>query len=153
MRADFPRGRYRLKVEHTSFSLRDYNRFLAENAVGIAAFKARQQAAFDAERERWIASGQADYRHDEGEAIDEQGGELALGEGETLVVSHVHGSVWQLEVAAGQRVTGGAVLLVLESMKMEIAVHTEHAGRVVRLLCQPGTQVAPGQPLLVIERE
>jgi biotin carboxyl carrier protein len=36
-------------------------------------------------------------------------------------------------------------------MKMEIALHAEHAGRVSRLLCQAGAQVAPGQALLVID--
>jgi urea carboxylase len=153
LRVDFPRGKFRLKVEHTRFSLRDYNRFLSDNVDTISAFKSRQQAAFDAERERWIATGQANYQHDEGEAIDEQGGELALGDNELVVESHVHGSVWQLEVAEGQQVASGDVLVVLESMKMEIAVHAEHAGRVSRLLCQPGGQVTPGQPLLVIDTQ
>ena len=153
MREDFPRGKFQLKVEQTTFSLADYNRFLADNAEGIHAFKATQQAAFDEERERWIASGQANYQHDEGEAIDEQGGELALTDSESLVESHVHGSVWQIEVEAGQQVKVGDVLVVLESMKMEIAVHAEHAGTVSRLLCQPGGQVSPGQPLLVIDSE
>jgi len=153
LREDFPRGRFQLKVEQTTFSLRDYNAFLADNADTIATFKATQQAAFDAERERWIASGQADYQHDEGEAIDEQGGELVLTDSESLVESHVHGSVWQVEVEEGQQVATGDVLVVLESMKMEIAVHAEHAGTVSRLLCQPGGQVAPGQSLLVIDSQ
>jgi biotin carboxyl carrier protein len=36
-------------------------------------------------------------------------------------------------------------------MKMEIALHAEHGGRVSRILCQAGAQVAPGQALLVID--
>jgi urea carboxylase len=150
-REDFPRGRFRLRVEETRFSLRDYNRFLADNAASIAAFKRRQQTAFDAERERWAASGQAGYHHDQGDAIDEQGGELALSGTEVAVESHVHGSVWQVAVQPGEHVEAGQVLLVLESMKMEIALHAEHAGRVSRLLCQTGAQVTPGQALLVID--
>ncbi len=153
LREDFPRGRFQLEVEQTTFSLRDYNAFLADNADSIAAFKQRQQAAFEAERERWIASGQADYEHHEAEVIDEQGDELALGDKESLVASHVHGSVWQMEVEQGQAIEEGEVLVVLESMKMEIAVHAEHAGTVSRLLCQPGAQVTPGQALLVINSE
>jgi len=152
LREDFPRGKFQLRVEPTTFRLREYNQFLSDNADAIAAFKARQQAAFEEERERWIATGQANYAHDEGEAIDEQGGELALTDSECVVESHVHGSVWQLEVGEGQQVAVGDVLVVLESMKMEIAVHAEHAGSVSRLLCQPGGQVVPGQPLLVIDR-
>jgi urea carboxylase len=151
IREDFPRGRFRLQVEETRFNLRDYNRFLADHAESIAEFKRRQQAAFEAERERWAASGQAAYRHDQGDAIDEQGEELALSGGEVAVESHVHGSLWQLAVEPGERVAPGQVLLVLESMKMEIALHAEHGGRVSRILCQAGAQVAPGQALLVID--
>jgi urea carboxylase len=151
IREDFPRGRFRLQVEDTRFNLRDYNRFLADHAESIAEFKRRQQAAFEAERERWAASGQAAYRHDQGDAIDEQGEELALSGGEVAVESHVHGSLWQLAVEPGERVAPGQVLLVLESMKMEIALHAEHGGRVSRILCQAGAQVAPGQALLVID--
>ena len=68
-----------------------------------------------------------------------------------------------LETAAAQKVEIGKrvgdqveeedTLVILESMKMEIAVHAEHAGTVSRLLCQPGGQVSPGQALLVIDSE
>jgi len=54
-------------------------------------------------------------------------------------------------VEVGQTVAPGQVLLVLESMKMEIALHAEHAGRVSRILCQVGSQVAPGQTLMVLD--
>jgi urea carboxylase len=54
-------------------------------------------------------------------------------------------------VQPGESVVEGQVLAVLESMKMEIAVHAEHAGRVSRVLCQVGSQVAPGQALMVID--
>ena len=60
MREDFPRGRCHIEIEETTFSLARYNRFVAEHREDIAAFKARQQAAFDAERRRWAAAGQAD---------------------------------------------------------------------------------------------
>ncbi|MGE5153395.1 MAG: urea carboxylase, partial [Bdellovibrio bacteriovorus] len=151
LREAFPHGAFRLKVEETRFSLADYEWFLGENANEIAAFKSRQQAAFEAERERWAAAGQADLGRGAGEPIDERAEEPALGPRERAVEGHVHGSVWRLAVEPGQSVTAGQVLVVLESMKMEIAVHAEHAGRVSRILCQVGSQVAPGQTLMVIE--
>ncbi len=151
LRDAFPRGGFRLRVEESDFSLRDYNSFLAENASSIAAFKARQQAAFEAERERWAAAGQGDLGRSTGEVIDEQADEPELGPHERTVESHVHGSVWKLAVEPGQKVAPGDVLVVLESMKMEIAVHAEHGGRVSRVLCQVGSQVTPGQTLLVID--
>jgi urea carboxylase len=58
LREEFPPGRYRLKVEETVFRLQDYNRFLRENAASIAAFKATQQVAFEAER--WRVAGQSE---------------------------------------------------------------------------------------------
>ena len=64
LRAEFPYGKASLRIEPTMLRLRDYRQFLATNAQSIAAFKARQQAAFDAERERW-RSGE---REDDGNA-------------------------------------------------------------------------------------
>src|SRR5690606_23882056 len=57
-REDFPRGRARLKIEQDTFSLRDYNRFLADNAQAIDAFRSHQRQAFAEERQRWAAAGQ-----------------------------------------------------------------------------------------------
>jgi urea carboxylase len=151
IREDFPRGAYRLRIEETTFSLSAYERFLEANAAGIAAFKARQQAAFEEERRRWIETGQATYVAPDSAAIDATAAELALSESEIAVEAHVHGSVWQLEARAGHAVAPGDTLLVLESMKMEIALRAEHAGVVTRVLCEPGTQVTPGQKLLVID--
>jgi urea carboxylase len=61
LRADFIAGRASLKIEESVFDLGEYNRFLQNEAASIATFKATQQAAFDAERERWQAAGHAEY--------------------------------------------------------------------------------------------
>jgi urea carboxylase len=151
LREAFPRGGLKLRVEETRFELADYEAFLTANAESIAAFKARQQAAFDAERERWAAAGQADLGSGAAAVIDEQPEEPALGDHERAVESHVHGSVWQLDVQPGDRVEAGQVLLVLESMKMEIAIHAVDTGTVARVLCRAGAQVSPGQTLAVID--
>ena len=150
IREDFPRGKYRVRIEETRFSLRDYNRFLAEHAPAIAAFKSRQQAAFEAERERWRASGQADYSH-EVELMDSGDEELELSASREVMLSHVHGSVWEVLVQVGDAVRVGQPLMVLESMKMEITLNADHAGTVSHLLCRIGNQIAPGQRLLVID--
>jgi len=49
-RDDFVQGKARLKIEHETFRLRDYNAFLAQNRDTITTFKANQQAAFEAEQ-------------------------------------------------------------------------------------------------------
>jgi acetyl-CoA carboxylase biotin carboxyl carrier protein len=67
------------------------------------------------------------------------------------VEAPVTGSVWKVECAVGDVVEEGEVLLILESMKMEIPVEADVAGRASELLCAEGDAVADGQPLLVLE--
>lgn len=153
IREDFPLGRYPLKIEETSFSLKDYNRFLADNTDSIAAFKTRQQGAFDAERERWRASGQAEYASDLTVAEAAPDSELDLPENGRAISSHVAGNVWKVEVEAGAEVKQGDALVIVESMKMEFAVLAPCDGRIHKVFCREGGQVSAGQGLLVIVSE
>jgi urea carboxylase len=150
IREDFPLGRYQLKVEETTFSLREYNAFLADNSESIAAFKTRQQASFDAERERWRASGQAEYASDLTVAEASTDSELDLPENGRAIASHVAGNVWKVEVEEGAEVKQGAPLVIVESMKMEFAVMAPCDGRIHKIFCREGGQVSAGQDLLVI---
>ncbi|MCL7743585.1 urea carboxylase [Guyparkeria hydrothermalis] len=150
MRDAFPHGGIELEIEETTFSLGRYNRFIEENAEEIRAFKERQQAAFEAERQHWIATGQANYES-ESEPVDTGIDTIELGEGQTAIAEHVHGVVWKLEVDEGDRVEAGQTLMVLESMKMEIQVDSETAGTVASVLCKEGDQVKPGQTLIVLD--
>ncbi|MFW8183244.1 hypothetical protein ACOID6_28385, partial [Klebsiella pneumoniae] len=61
IRRDFPLGRYPLRIEHSTLRLAEYQQFLAREAQSISAFRDHQQRAFNDERERWIASGQAHF--------------------------------------------------------------------------------------------
>ncbi|TSE33583.1 Acetyl-/propionyl-coenzyme A carboxylase alpha chain [Tepidimonas taiwanensis] len=150
IREDFPLGRYPLRIEETTFRLREYNAFLRENAASIAAFKAKQQAAFEAERERWRQSGQADYATDLTVAEAAPDSELDLPDNGRAVASEVAGSVWKVHVQEGAEVKRGDTLIVIESMKMEFAVLAPCDGRVYRVYCREGGQVAAGQDLLVL---
>jgi urea carboxylase len=150
IRADFPLGRYRLKIEEQTFSLRDYNAFLHRKRDSIAAFKQRQQAAFDAERERWAAAGQNVYANDTTVAEASPEAELDLPPGGRAIAAHVAGNLWKLNVEEGATVQAGEVLAIIESMKMEISVTAPCAGRVHKLFCREGSPVAAGQDLLVL---
>ncbi|WP_119155223.1 urea carboxylase [Caldimonas tepidiphila] len=149
IRRDFPAGRYRLRIEPGRFSLGDYRAFLAREAGSIAGFKARQQAAFDAERERWRAAGHAEYVGEAEAPAAAEGGELP--EGARAVASSVPGSVWKLLVAEGDEVAEGQTLVVVESMKMEFAITAPCAGRVWRVACREGGAVGAGQDVVVLE--
>lgn len=148
MREDFPRGKFQLKIEEQTFCLKDYNQFLRQEASSILAFKTTQQGAFDAERERWIATGQANYSN-EVEAIPTSDA-LEIPAGSQVVGSHVAGNLWQIKVSEGDMVNEGDVVVIVESMKMEISVTASCSGKVSQILCNEGTAVSAGQHLIVI---
>ncbi|MGD9427264.1 urea carboxylase [Pantoea sp. NSTU24] len=148
IRRDFPLGRSPLQIEHCTLRLAEYQAFLAREAESIDAFRQHQQSAFNAERDRWIASGQAHF--DSQEAIAEEGGEMPLQPGEQGVESPISGNLWQVQATAGSRVRAGDILVVLESMKMEIPLIAPCDGIVRQLNVQPGGAVRAGQRVAVI---
>ncbi|MCP3432303.1 urea carboxylase [Stutzerimonas stutzeri] len=149
IRRDFPLGRYPLKIEHTELRLSDYQDFLAAEADSIDAFRRQQRGAFDAERQRWIESGQAHFESEEVAA--DLGEDTPLGAGQHGIESHIAGNLWQVSVAEGERVEAGDVLVILESMKMEIPLTAPVAGVVKEVRAQPGSPVRAGQRVVVIE--
>ncbi|NWD77317.1 urea carboxylase [Pseudomonas gingeri] len=151
IRRDFPLGRFELKIEHSTLNLADYQDFLAREADGIAAFRAQQQGAFNAERERWIASGQANF--DSEEAAAPVTDEAPLDAGLHGVDSHIAGNLWQVQVEVGQRVEVGDALVILESMKMEIPLLAPLAGTVREVRVRPGSAVRAGQRVVVLEAD
>jgi urea carboxylase len=149
IRADFPLGRYPLRIEQTELSLADYQAFLAREAPGIDAFRARQQAAFQAERERWREAGASEESIEPPVVADTQAAPLE--DGQTAVESEIAGNLWQVRVKPGEQVAAGDVLVVIESMKMEISVCAPCAGTVGDVYVAPGTPVRAGQRVAVIE--
>lgn len=150
IRRDFPLGRYPLRIEATTLELAQYQQFLAEEADSIAASRARQQQAFAAERERWIASGQAHF--DSSDVPVDNGDDAPLRAGESGIDSPVSGNLWQVSVAEGATVKAGDTLVVLESMKMEIPLTAPHDGVIAQVRVQPGSSVRAGQCVVVMEK-
>ena len=149
IRRDFPLGRYPLRIEQSELALADYQQFLDDEAEGIDAFRQQQRAAFDAERQRWIDSGQAHFEVEE--AAPEQGEDAPLDAGQHAIESHVAGNLWQVQVEPGAKVQAGDVLVILESMKMEIPLTAPMAGTVREVRVQPGSPVRAGQRVVVLE--
>jgi urea carboxylase len=149
IRRDFPLGRYPLRIEQSELALADYQQFLDAEADGIDAFRQQQRAAFDAERQRWIDSGQAHFESDEG--VAEVTEDAPLDAGQHSVDSHIAGNLWQVQVEPGAQVQAGDVLVILESMKMEIPLTAPMAGTVREVRVQPGSPVRAGQRVVVLE--
>jgi urea carboxylase len=148
IREGFPRGRYPLRIEPREFRLREYHAFLQSIKTEAEAFKKHQQGAFEAERERWAAAGQAEYI--EPPEAAGPAAEADVPEGCSPVRSPISASVWNVAVEAGQRVEAGQKLMILEAMKTEIAVTAPRAGIVHSLACAAGALVWAGQTLLLL---
>ena len=151
LREQFVHGQFKLRIEPTTFRLRDYRAFLNQHATSIAAFKRRQQAAFDAERERWKAAGQDVVATDEAVAQAGPDSELDLPPGARPLATPVAGNVWKIEAAVGDTVQEGQTLLIVESMKMEFPLTAPCNGKLTHLLCKEGSGVSAGQDVLVVQ--
>jgi urea carboxylase len=148
-REDFAHGRIRLDIREEQFSLQDYRRFLADNAPSIATHKARQQAAFNAERARWEATGQIGYAADLPAPHAAADGD-EVPQGDVAVTSPVSGSVWKVAAVVGQTVRAGDPLVTVESMKMELPVTAPVDGTVTQLRCAEGRAITVAQTLVVL---
>ncbi|GAA5010039.1 5-oxoprolinase/urea amidolyase family protein [Streptomyces siamensis] len=149
LRADIVSGRFVPRVEEGEFSLAGHQAFLAEHAESIAEFRARQGAAFAAERDAWEAAGEF-ARAEAASAPAVPAAEVAVPEGGRLVEAEFAASVWQLNVRPGDTVTAGQPLLALEAMKMESRIPAPMDGLVHEVLARPGDQVEAGTALLIL---
>jgi len=149
-RQDFIHGRVQLDIQEEVFSLKQYNEFLDTIADEAAAFKVKQQAAFEAERDRWAADNLLVQTNSPVDApADDR--VLELPPNSQVVESHIPANVWQIVVELGAEVAVGDRMVVLESMKMEIAIVAPVAGTVIEVLCTQGQMVSVGQALFIIQ--
>ncbi|MFH1736657.1 MAG: sodium-extruding oxaloacetate decarboxylase subunit alpha [Actinomycetota bacterium] len=67
------------------------------------------------------------------------------------IVAPLQGLVLEVKVAEGDKVKKGDVVVVVEAMKMQTAVHAESDGTVIKIWTVKGENVASGDLLLVVE--
>jgi len=67
------------------------------------------------------------------------------------IAAHITGTVVRIEKKPGDAVSPGDVVVILESMKMEMPLEASVAGRVREVRCKEGQAVAEGDVLAVIE--
>jgi len=68
----------------------------------------------------------------------------------TNIQAHITGTVWKIEVKAGDSVDEGQTLVIIESMKMEMPVESPIKGRVEQIAVAEGQAVDEGAVLLTI---
>ena len=69
----------------------------------------------------------------------------------TEVQAHITGTVWKILVKPGDSVVADQVLVILESMKMEMPVESPEAGKVLSVAVAEGASVDEGDVLLTLE--
>jgi biotin carboxyl carrier protein len=69
----------------------------------------------------------------------------------TQVEAQITGNVWKIEKTVGDSVRAEDVILILESMKMEIPVEAPVSGRLAEIRVREGENVEEGAILAVIE--
>jgi acetyl-CoA carboxylase biotin carboxyl carrier protein len=67
------------------------------------------------------------------------------------VSAHITGTVVRIEKKPGDRVSPGDVVVIIESMKMEMPVEAAVTGQVKEIRCAEGQPVSEGDLLAVIE--
>jgi acetyl-CoA carboxylase biotin carboxyl carrier protein len=69
----------------------------------------------------------------------------------TEVRASMTGTVWKVEVEEGESVEEEDVLVILESMKMEIPIEASRDGVVGEIRVKEGDRVEEGQVLVVLD--
>ena len=67
------------------------------------------------------------------------------------VATEVAGTVWKIVAQNGATLAAGDVILVMESMKMEIPIEAPRAGKLVEILVAEGDVLKEDDPVAVIE--
>jgi biotin carboxyl carrier protein len=69
----------------------------------------------------------------------------------TEVEAQIAGSLWKIEKVAGDVVEANDVIMIIESMKMEIPVEAPCAGTIGEIRVQEGEAIEEGAVLALIE--
>jgi len=69
----------------------------------------------------------------------------------TEVRAHITGTVWKIEAQPGTQVNEGDVVIILESMKMEMPVEAPCAGTIKEITIKEGEAVDEGKVVALIE--
>jgi acetyl-CoA carboxylase biotin carboxyl carrier protein len=68
----------------------------------------------------------------------------------TDVKAHITGTVWKVETSVGASVSEGQVLVILESMKMEMPIEAPCDGTVKEVLVKEGEPVDEGKVVVTL---
>ena len=151
IREKFLYGKFPLTIEDKTFKLKEYKEFLKENQEQSNSFQTKRAQAFEDERLMWKEKGLDSF--DTKVVATEDKDELILADDEEAVESIMSGNIWKIEVQVGDEVKAGEVLVILESMKMEVDIEASIGGTVSQILYKEGDNIQSGDILVVIKKD
>ena len=69
------------------------------------------------------------------------------------IKAHITGTVWKVEVEIGEEIEEEDVVMILESMKMEMPVEAPADGTITEILVKPEDAVQEGQVVARMEED
>jgi urea carboxylase len=151
IREKFLYGKFPLTIEDKTFKLKEYKEFLKENEEQSNSFQTKRAQAFEDERLMWKEKGLDSF--DTKVVATEDKDALILADDEEAVESIMSGNIWKIEVQVGDEVKAGEVLVILESMKMEVDIEASISGTVSQILYKEGDNIQSGDILVVIKKD
>ncbi len=151
IRDKFLYGKFSLTIEEKSFKLKEYKEFLEKNKEKSDTFQIKRQKAFEEERQMWKEKGLDSFDTSIEAVMDKD--EITLADDEEAVESIMAGNIWKIEVKVGDKIKSGDVLVILESMKMEVEIEAEVSGTVSQILYKEGDNINSGDVLVVIKKD
>ena len=67
------------------------------------------------------------------------------------IKTEIQAVIWKINVEIGQKVDIGDIVVILESMKMEIPVESKYKGVVKEILTKEGDNVNEDQEIIILE--
>ena len=67
------------------------------------------------------------------------------------IKTEIQAVIWKINVEIGQKVYINDIVVILESMKMEIPIESKYSGIVKQILVKEGDNVNEGQEIIILE--
>ncbi|KAL6702391.1 hypothetical protein ACN47E_002342 [Coniothyrium glycines] len=155
----FRAGKYDWEYEEVEFDMKEHNDLLEQTREEVALIQERQAVA-QGEMTKAENESLERWRKEKAESqVDEGTVEQLLDDPNIVSVeAPVDANVWKVEVNEGDEVDDSNVIVILEAMKLEIAVKTPDAAaanvklKVEKILVKPGETVTAGAHLALLRR-
>lgn len=142
-------GKFIVEIEESVFDHGLYEEWLTQNEASIEAFRIRQEGERKEEFTQLIQNSNKDLSSSQANKIETSEDEFP--DNVKLIYSEYSGRFWKPMVSAGDTITEGQGLIIIEAMKTEMIVAATVAGKVLKVFHENGDIVDSGDIVAAIE--